>query len=38
MVQDFSGHRRRDARRAVVDEFCDFGHGGNLEKPTPPSK
>ncbi len=26
------------ARGAIVDEFCDFGHGRNLEKPAAASK
>src|SRR5260221_2991766 len=38
MMKIFLAHGRRDARRAVIDEFCDFGHGRNLEKPPPPSK
>jgi hypothetical protein len=38
LVQNFKGHRRRDACRAVVNEFCDFGHKGTLKKQMPPSK
>jgi hypothetical protein len=38
MAQDFFRKRGRDSSRAVVDEFCDFGHDGNLEKSPPPSK
>jgi hypothetical protein len=38
MMQDFSGNRRGDGRRAIVDKFYDFGHGGNLEKPPRQSK
>jgi hypothetical protein len=37
-VQNFFRKRGRDADRAVVDELCDFGHGGNVGKPPPPSK
>ena len=35
MVKNFFSHRRRDARRAVVDEFCDFGHDSNLVNAAP---
>jgi hypothetical protein len=35
MAQNFFRDGGRDTGRAVVDEFGDFGHGGNLEEAAP---